>query len=156
MSPQLSRNPIFAQRLYYNATTASQTIANGTSTIADLPASDTYDNGLALAGAAMHDGTNNRCNLRRAGVWHLWCSTNWAVNGTGFRVFEIRLNNTSTILAANGNNTYGGIFGTLHTCECLYYASGTSDFVDVRVYQSSGGNLATTSALRATWLGAYS
>jgi hypothetical protein len=152
MSVSLARNPIFAQRLYYEATTASQTIATSTTTIADLPASATYDNGLALAGTAMHDGTNNRCYLRRAGIWHVFVSTSWAVNGTGLRRVDIVLNGTTTI-AANVNNNYGGFFGTFHSTETLYYASGTGDYVDCRVNQSSGGNLATTSILKATWLG---
>lgn len=155
MSVSLVRNPIFAQRLYYEATTASQTIANNTFTIADLPASATYDNGLALAGTAMHDGTNNRCDLRRAGVWHIYAQTSWAANGTGYRSVQVYLNGT-TAIAQNLNTTFSGFFGALHTTEALYYASGTSDYVQARLYQNSGGNLATTSVLKATWLGAYS
>jgi hypothetical protein len=155
MSVSLARNPIFAQRLYYESTTASQTIANATFTIADLPASATSDNGLALAGTAMHDGTNNRCDLRRAGIWHIWARTDWAANGTGYRSVQVYLNGTTT-LAQNLNNTFSGFFGCFHSTETLYYATGTSDYVQARVYQSSGGNLATTSSLRATWLGPFS
>lgn len=155
MSLQLVRNPIFAQRLYYESTTASQTIANNTFTTIDLPASATYDNGLALAGTAMHDGTNNRCYLRRAGVWSIHALTSWAANNTGYRSLGI-LNAAGTTIAGNLNNNFSGFFGTLHTTETLYYASGTSDYVYSNVYQNSGGNLATTSVLRATWLGPYS
>lgn len=146
------RNPLFAQRLYYESTTASQTITNNTATVADLPASATYDNGASLGGGAMHDGTNNRVNITRTGVWHFYAFTSWAVNGTGIRRLQIRWQG-STVLAGTGNNTFGGIFGTTMSCETLYYVTTTSDYFDVTVLQTSGGNLATTTAVRATWLG---
>ena len=155
MTGSLIRNPIFAQRLYYQSTTASQTIANNSFTTADLPTNADYDNGVALAGTALHDGTNNRCYLRRAGIWQVHALTSWAANGSGYRSLGI-LNAAGTTIAGNLNNNFSGFFGTLHTTETLYYVSGTSDYVYVNVYQNSGGNLATTTVLRAVWLGTIS
>ena len=154
MTVSITRTPAAFQRPFCDVTTASQSVANTTTTTADLPTSATVDNGAAVTGTALLDGTNDRVYLRRAGLWQITVTTNWAVNGTGKRTLTVS-NNSGTTIAQNTNDTFGGFFGCSHSASALVYTSATTDYVQAKLYQSSGGSLATTTTVRAVWLGAY-
>jgi hypothetical protein len=154
MTVSITRTPAAFQRPFCDVTTASQSPANTTTTTADLPASATVDNGAAVTGTALLDGTNDRVYLRRAGLWQVHAVTNWAANGTGKRTLSI-VNNSGTTIAQNTNDNFSGFFGCTHSASALVYTSVTTDYVQAKLYQSSGGALATTTTVRAVWLGAY-
>jgi len=149
----ITRSATAFQRPLCDVTTASQSVANTTTTTADLPLTASVDNGSATTGTALLSGADDRIILRRAGVWQINVTTNWAANGTGKRT--ITVSQSGTTVAQNTNDNFSGIFGCIHTANALVYSSGSSSYVQATLYQSSGGSLATTTTVRAVWLGPY-
>ena len=155
MTAALTRSPAQFQRPFCEVTTSSQSVANSTNTLADLPLTATVDNGLATCGTALLDGANDRVYLRRAGIWQITAITNWAANGTGLRTLQVQGLGAGTI-ASNANTTFTASFVTTHSAETLAYTSDATGYVAAYLLQSSGGALATTTTVRAVWLGALS
>lgn len=153
MSLVIKRNTAAFQRPFCDAVTASQSVTNATNNAANLPTTATVDNGLATTSQAILDGANDRVYLRRAGVWHVSATTNWAANGAGKRTIRLELDGAS--VAQNTNDTFTGFFGDTHTVDALVYTATTTSYVAVILYQTSGGALSTTTTVRAVWLGTH-
>ena len=153
MTVSITRSSAAFQRPYCHCITASQTLTTALAAFANLPTTATVDNGLATTGTALLDGANDRIYLRRAGLWQLSAVTNWAASGAGKRSVRIDVNGTQ--VGSNVNDTFTGFFGDTHAANALVYTAVTTAYADVTLYQTSGGNLATTTTFRAVWLGTY-
>jgi len=117
---------------------SNQTVSNTTITAVNNWTAETLDND------SMHSTSTNvsRFTCVTPGRYRITASVGWAVNGSGIRAISIR--NT---LAAGGFRSGGAwalpaqaiTTGDMTTCWSDVMAAG--DFFEVRVYQSSGGNL---------------
>lgn len=118
----------------YNST--SQTVATATATVLNAD-SETFDND------SMHSTVtnNSRITAQTAGRYLFAASANFAANTTGIRQVQFFLNGTTAFGTYRGNaaNTFDSIEGAVAS---RVLAAG--DYVEVRAYQSSGGNLAVT------------
>jgi len=118
-------------------------IATGTGTAVPFAAEswDTDPNG------AIHDtSTNNsRLTCRTAGTYHIVGWTEWAVNATGIRNAYLRVNGGS--LTAIAYDVRPALTGDVvaATVSCHYQLAAT-DYVELVVFQSSGGALNLTNA----------
>jgi hypothetical protein len=90
---------------------------------------------------SMHDtGVNNtRITFNTTGVYAVGGNLSWASNATGTRHLEIKLNNT-TYLAVGNVLSVGASFNTRMVASTLYKFA-ANDYVELRVFQDSGGNL---------------
>lgn len=113
---------------------ANQTISNITNT------SITFDAEVEDS-TGMHDtGSNtNRITFATAGTYLLGAQVYWHNNSTGNRILNI-FNNTGGIIAGSVIQAPGA--GDFHVQQtCGYYVAAASDWAEVSVYQSSGGDL---------------
>jgi hypothetical protein len=88
---------------------------------------------------AMHDtATNNsRITIPLAGVYHIGAFGDWGASAVGQRQVRILLNGT-TILAISGVIASAAV--TVHSAA-LDYAFVAGDYIELNVFQDSGGNL---------------
>lgn len=152
MQIQVERDPRGVAVPFAHLTQSATAIPDNTFTTANLT-STTADNGATTCGSALADLSNDRITLRRSGIWVVQAFAAWAANGTGYRSLVIALNGSA--FTGELNNNFSGFFGPNHGATAIHYASGTSDYVSVTMYQNSGGNLNATVTLKAAWLGAY-
>ncbi len=125
-----------AVRVYHNA---AQSIANNTVTTLAFN-SERFDQASGVADT-MHDNVtnNSRLTCRYAGVYQITAQVGWAVSAAGSRYVEIRVNNAIPIaLEEKEPETTGTAMAT--TVSTLY-AMAVNDYVEVRVFQDSGGAL---------------
>jgi hypothetical protein len=117
-------------RVYNNA---ALTIPDTTGTLLTFNA-ERYDNG------GLHDTVtnNSRLTAQKAGKYTIWAGVEWALNTTGFRMVAIRLNGTTNIALVTANGTTGNT--TDQSISTLYHLA-AGDYVEVMVWQTSGGNL---------------
>lgn len=131
---------------------ADITIATGTSTKLTFNTED-FDYG------GMHSTSTNTGRITIPtggdGTYLIGAQVLWAANGTGIRDINIKLNNT-TYLAQNTALTAGaGTTMTMSTSTLV--ALTATDYIEVEVYQNSGGNLSATAFYQspcfwATWV----
>lgn len=117
-------------RVYHNA---NQSIADATSTILSFNSEDYDTDGI-------HDNVtnNSRLTCQTAGKYTITASISFDANNTGDRSAAFVLNGTTSISGQRvlpSNNGY-----TMLTPVVIYDLS-VSDYVEVRVYQNSGGAL---------------
>jgi hypothetical protein len=120
---------------------ASQSITTSTNTILAFN-TERYDQASNVADT-MHDTVtnNSRLTCRYAGVYHITGMIEWATNTTGERIVELFLNNTTVIAR---NRLAAGSVGSIVQSASRDYSLAVNDFVEVRVFQSSGGALNVT------------
>jgi hypothetical protein len=129
--------------------TSAQSIANGTITAVTLPAED-YDTD------AIHDTSTNtsRLTCKTAGWYVISGYAQWNSGATGGarRVGTIRLNGTTNLdLAEQGAPAAGTFPG--HAIGAQYYLA-VNDYVELVVYQDSGGSVdVILAALAMVWTG---
>lgn len=89
---------------------------------------------------ALHSTSSNtsRITIVDAGFYGLSCSDEWVGNATGYRNIEWRLNGAS-LLAVNCLPTV--TVNTVQQSVTTFYYLAAGDYVEVTVYQTSGGNL---------------
>lgn len=117
--------------------TANLAIPNSTITALTFN-SERYDTG------GCHSTASNTSRLTvpsgGGGVYHLGASVNFASNATGTRAAAIRLNGATTL----ANVEVGAQSGTLGLVVSCDYKLSAGDYVEVTVYQASGGSLNVT------------
>ncbi len=125
-------NPEISARAYNNAT---QSITTATLTALSLN-SERYDT------YAIHDTvTNNtRLTIPTTGKYNLGGLAVFASNSTGYREIRIRLNG-STVIASNSYVAVNGDWTRLNVDTHYQFTAG--DYIELMVYQTSGGNLST-------------
>lgn len=117
---------------------AAQSITTATNTALALN-SERFDQAGNVA-STMHDlvTNNSRLTCRHAGVYEIIGNIEWAANATGVRDVFIRLNNTTNI-------AYGRLPSltavTAQQEATTHYALAVNDFVELFVFQNSGGGL---------------
>jgi hypothetical protein len=130
--------------VYHNATIS---VANATQTALSFN-SEVWDTD------SMHDtSTNNsRVTFKTAGIYAVNANVQWANNTTGKREAFIKINGTSTIL---GNTEIGDATGgSLPQNIGVVYEFDADDYVEVIVYQNSGGSLNIESPTDSSGAGA--
>ncbi len=126
---------------------ADQSIANATATAVALN-SETWDTD------SMHDtSTNNsRMTFKTAGIYVVNANVQWANNTTGKREAFIKINGGDTIL---GNTEIGDATGgSLPQNIGVIYEFDADDYVEIIVYQNSGGSLNLESPTNSSGAGA--
>lgn len=112
----------------------------------------TFDTERYDVGSGMHSTSVNTGRLTVptgcGGKYHIGASLVFAANATGRRYAAIRLNGT-TLIAIQIEPTNSGTYATGIQVSCDY-ALAAADYVEVEVYQDSGG------ALNVTFAGNYS
>ncbi len=122
---------------------ADQTITNTTNTILNWD-TEAYDT------STFHDNvTNNtRLTVPADGKYLIGCTLAWVADSTGDRVLSLRKNGTDLLVgdalpASNTNITTNSV--------TIIEDLSSSDYIEVRVYQSSGGDLAADTDEVYTW-----
>lgn len=132
-----SGNPKPMCRVYHNA---SQNIATATWTSVSMN-SERYDVG------GMHSTVTNTSRITipsgGGGVYHLFGQVRFATNATGIRAVRLLLNGTTSIAQRNNSATSTDPCHIGISCD---YKLSAADYVEVQVYQASGGLLAVDSA----------
>lgn len=115
--------------------TADQTIGTGTDTVVNFDAKDDDTDGL-------HSLTvnNSRITLSRSGRWALGFAGRFAGNATGSRRCQILWNGAVIRAIANWETVTATVQDISTPVLCQRFVAG--DFFEVRVFQSSGGDLA--------------
>lgn len=123
-------------RAYHNA---AQAVTTATFTVLALN-SERYDTD------GIHDTVtnNSRLTCKTAGKYIITGNVEFAANATGFRIVQIYLNGATTIAYQIELNPTAG--GLIEMTISTLYSLALNDFVELRVYQNSGGNLNVTSA----------
>jgi len=120
---------------------ANQSLADGTGTTLTFN-QERYDTD------AMHDTTSNTSRITitsgaGAGKYLIGGCFEFAANATGIRLVLINLNGTTTI--ANITQNAASSFGTV-ICLTTAYSFSVDDYVELQVFQNSGGNLDVTAS----------
>jgi hypothetical protein len=118
-----------------NVKTSSQSIANGTFTAVTFD-TETYDTD------GFHSTVSNTSRITipagKGGYYKVFGVANFAANGSGARIFSIYKNGTTDlfklILFGNGSAQTGATFSDVVNLVA-------TDYIEMRVYQSSGGAL---------------
>lgn len=113
--------------------TAAQAIATATATVLTFD-TEAYDDDT------MHSTGSNtgRITFTTAGRYHVGAVATFDTHATGFRIYSIRLNGTTTITK---DRRPGSSTGALSASISVDYNFAANDYVEVVVYQDSGGNL---------------
>lgn len=72
------------------------------------------------------------------GIYEIGGCVQYAANATGTRSTSIRINGTTTVAAESVVSLTANAFA--HTVKCLYRLA-AADYVELCIYQTSGGNL---------------
>lgn len=123
-------------RVYHNA---DQNVATATWTSLALN-SERYDVG------SMHSTVTNNSRITipsgGGGVYHVFASVRFATNATGIRAVRLWLNGATSIGQRNNSATSTD---PCHLGISVDYKFAAADYIEVQVYQASGGTLAMTS-----------
>lgn len=126
-------------RVYHNA---NQSITTATLTALAFN-SERYDQAGNAADTQHDTSTNNsRLTCKYAGVYSIKGCAEFAANATGQRQVRIRLNGSSYIALEN-DPTSSGTNGTVLAVSADYSLA-VNDYVELVVFQDSGGNLNVT------------
>ena len=92
--------------------------------------------------SAIHSTSSNtgRLTLPLAGKWAIGCAVSFAANATGGRAIQIWLNGGTVIATTFIPATAGGVLST-DIAVVTEYDFAANDYLELGVYQSSGGNL---------------
>lgn len=139
-----------ACRVYHNTT---QSISNSTKTALSFN-SERYDTDT------MHDtATNNtRLTIKTAGLYIVTGHAAFAGNSTGDRSIIVRLGG-ATEIAGNLQRAPSGVTEWAVMSVATIYRFAVNEYVELLVYQTSGGALSTTQVasltpeFAATWIG---
>ncbi len=90
---------------------------------------------------AMHAvaGATSRLTCKTAGKFLITANVWWAANATGTRIVRIKLNDT-TYIASVQYPVNSAAYATVQSLSTIYNLA-VSDYIEVDVYQDSGGNL---------------
>lgn len=114
--------------------TTNQSIPNNSTTVVSFPSED-YDTD------DMHSTSVNtsRLTITTPGVYAVSAGVVWDINGTGLRVCTLRINGTTNIADISQTNVGAANF----TSQTLttHYSFVLNDYVELTVYQNSGGAL---------------
>lgn len=116
-------------------TTANLTISNNSITTVAFDA-ERWDTDT------MHDTStnNNRITFNTAGKYSVGFSGEWAADVNGERHAMIRVNGSTPIVERYDNAITGASLET-HTVLSTVYSFSSGDYIEVRVFQNSGGSL---------------
>lgn len=114
--------------------TTNQTISNNTRTIL-LFNTEEFDTDT------IHDTGSNtgRLTAKLAGKYLATCSVRWAANATGDRIVSIKKNGT-TLISENCNDSVDAN-NVLLSGSPVIVSMAVNDYIEVEVYQDSGGDL---------------
>ena len=132
------------------ATETTNTIACGAYNDADISIANTTTTVIALNAEAydtdtMHDpSTNNsRVKATTAGTYQILGSIGWASNATGRRLIYLRYNGSGSGETVEVDSNQNGAHYMQVSAQHVFTAD---QYVELLVYQSSGGALNTTSS----------
>ena len=133
-----------AKKYCFAYPTSWQTISNATGTFIAFTNFETNDTWMSI--------TNDRITFTAAGQYLIsWCLW-WDYNSTWSRIAYLRINAGTIFLeiycAPNPSDRSSVPFSTLNT-----FASW--DYIDMKWYQTSGGNLATNGGINKTFLSVH-
>jgi hypothetical protein len=139
---QLSGNPVGQQAPAVHAyNSAAISISNNSETVLTLN-STRYDQGTATAQHSTSTNTS-RLTCQQAGLYHIYASIAFDGNATGVRYAYLRLNGSTVIGNVDvpgRSDAYGMIQPEAH------WQLSVGDYVEVVVYQNSGGSLNVNAA----------
>ena len=94
---------------------------------------------------AIHDTStyNNRLTCKTAGAYLIIGQVRWAANATGQRQVNITLSSGRSVIAAQHEHGNSASIATNMSVSCIYPLA-VNDYVELAVYQDSGGNLDIT------------
>lgn len=127
------------------ATTAAVSITNNSTTTVNLDAE-------GFKRDITHSTVTNssRVTFANTGIYTLTLQVDWDANATGRRYASILLNGTTTIR----NQSMAPASGGQATNQlALSYEFDATDYVQVQVYQDSGGSLNAYPNLEVVWVG---
>lgn len=132
-APTTSTGLSVPRALVYNST--AQSIPNNTVTIMNFN-SETYDTD------SIHDNATNNTRLtcKTAGDYSIGADIIWATNGVGNRLLQALLNGT-TVIWDTGIVNLGAGYQSRQGFLTLPRTLAVNDYVELRVYQDSGGAL---------------
>lgn len=117
--------------------TANQSINTATITALTFTAADLYDT------QAQHSVSSNTSRLTvgtgNTGTYFIHASGMFASNATGYRWAALRVNGTTEFGRVSANAVNGDVHGW--SVSGFYRFTATTDYVEVIVYQTSGGAL---------------
>lgn len=126
-----------AVRVFHNA---AQSIANNAFAALNFN-SERFDQ-AGNAASTMHDTVTNNTRLtcRYAGVYQITGNCGFAASATGQRAIRIRLNGT-TYISSDSRVNAGAVL--IDTTTTTLYPLAVNDYVELMVFQDSGGALNT-------------
>lgn len=130
----------------YASRSAAKSITNATVTQYDFD-QESYDTD------AMHSTSTNttRVTIKTAGVYVFTAAVSWASNTTGRRLAQFLINGATTG-PADDKSVVGGAGGE-HSVTLVWSQSfAVNDYVELNVYQNSGGALNCTATIQAHFL----
>jgi hypothetical protein len=130
-------------------------LLNSTDTLLNFNAADIWDTDT------IHDTTTNNTRLRPAtkGIYVCTAQMNFAGNATGTRRVQILLN--SATLIANTEISAVGAGQTALTALAVWQFNGSTDYIEMQVFQNSGGSLTSpnignySTEFGVTWVGSF-
>lgn len=101
--------------------------------------------------SGMHDtATNNsRVTIAAPGRYRLMAGVEWAANANGQRALNLKLNGT-TVLASVLDSATAAL--GVRELVAIEYQLAAGDYIEVEVYQNSGGALNVTQQTYSPWL----
>jgi hypothetical protein len=128
-----------AVRVFHNA---NQSITTATETALAFN-SERFDQAGGAA-STQHDNTTNNSRLTclYAGIYAIEACIEWATNATGERLLVIRHSVGPTAIARSRFSA--GAASIISQTTSCHYALAVNEYVEVTVYQNSGGNLNVT------------
>jgi hypothetical protein len=129
-------------------------LPNNANTILNFAAADIWDTDT------IHDTATLNTRLRPAtkGIYLCYAQMNFAGNATGSRAVDILFNGTSIARAELGSV---GASQTVLAAVTMYQFNGSTDYIEMQVYQNSGGSLTSPNAgfysteFGITWCGGW-
>lgn len=118
-------------------TNVNQSISNNTNTTLAF-ASEISD------GNAMHDtaSNNSRITIPKSGIYLISANITWAANGSGQRYVGVLINGSISSALQNIVFPVGGAVDvTIQTVTFPPYSLAAGDYIEIRVFQVSGGSL---------------
>ena len=131
-------------------TTQSLVTATATSILFDAEVFDTD---------TMHDTVSNtsRLTVKTAGLYIVTAGLGFAANATGVRVAWVNVNGSDATRIIQGGMTAVSASDVTDIPLATIYKFAVNDYMELRGYQTSGGNLNTATLqlphLEATWIG---
>lgn len=130
----------YGARVHANRTTV-QTITTGTNTAITLNDAESYDTDN------FHSTVTNLSRITipasMGGIYQLTAATQWAVSATGNRITFLQVNGVTPLVGS----TVAGVAGnSLQQNVTAVVSLAAGDYVELIVFQSSGGNLTTTNS----------